>query len=409
MRDTELYRQILGLESPWYVSRVDLNTADQRVDIWLEHDFGVHWKCPKCSQTFTCRDHAEERVWRHMDTCQFGTYLHARIPRIECPDHGVLQIKVPWAEPRSRFTLLFERFVIAVIEQCATVLGACRLLRMNWDEVWGIMSRAVARGMRRKQEKVIPVFAVDEKAFKKGHKYMTVVCDLHKATVEHVAEDRKAESLKAFWKSLSPEQLKGIEAVTMDMWSPYIQATVQCVPEAGTKIVFDRFHIMNHMVKAVDAVRKQEHRQLSAEGDDTLKGSKYLWLFSEENLPDKHRPRFEVLKEMNLKVGKAWAMKESLRELWEYAHTALARRFFKKWYAWASRSRLEPVKKVANMLQEHIDNIITYCRHRVTNAVAEGLNSKIMAIKRRACGYRNKEHFKTAIYFFCGGLNLYPC
>jgi transposase len=409
MRDTELYRQILGLESPWYVSRVDLNTADQRVDIWLEHDFGVHWKCPKCSQTFTCRDHAEERVWRHMDTCQFGTYLHARIPRIECPDHGVLQIKVPWAEPRSRFTLLFERFVIAVIEQCATVLGACRLLRMNWDEVWGIMSRAVARGMRRKQEKVIPVFAVDEKAFKKGHKYMTVVCDLHKATVEHVAEDRKAESLKAFWKSLSPEQLKGIEAVTMDMWSPYIQATVQCVPEAGTKIVFDRFHIMNHMVKAVDAVRKQEHRQLSAAGDDTLKGSKYLWLFSEENLPDKHRPRFEVLKEMNLKVGKAWAMKESLRELWEYAHTALARRFFKKWYAWASRSRLEPVKKVANMLQEHIDNIITYCRHRVTNAVAEGLNSKIMAIKRRACGYRNKEHFKTAIYFFCGGLNLYPC
>jgi transposase len=409
MRDTELYRQILGLESPWYVSRVDLNTADQRVDIWLEHDFGVHWKCPKCSQTFTCRDHAEERVWRHMDTCQFGTYLHARIPRIECPDHGVLQIKVPWAEPRSRFTLLFERFVIAVIEQCATVLGACRLLRMNWDEVWGIMSRAVARGMRRKQEKVIPVFAVDEKAFKKGHKYMTVVCDLHKATVEHVAEDRKAESLKAFWKSLSPEQLKGIEAVTMDLWSPYIQATVQCVPEAGTKIVFDRFHIMNHMVKAVDAVRKQEHRQLSAAGDDTLKGSKYLWLFSEENLPDKHRPRFEVLKEMNLKVGKAWAMKESLRELWEYAHTALARRFFKKWYAWASRSRLEPVKKVANMLQEHIDNIITYCRHRVTNAVAEGLNSKIMAIKRRACGYRNKEHFKTAIYFFCGGLNLYPC
>jgi transposase len=409
MRDTEFYRHIVGLENPWYVSRVDLNTADQRVDIWLEHDFGVHWKCPKWSQTFTCRDHAEARVWRHMDTCQFGTYLHARIPRIECPDHGVLQIKVPWAEPRSRFTLLFERFVIAVIEQCATVLGACRLLRMNWDEVWGIMSRAVARGMRRKQEKVIPVFAVDEKAFKKGHKYMTVVCDLHKATVEHVAEDRKAESLKAFWKSLSPEQLKGIEAVTMDMWSPYIQATVQCVPEAGTKIVFDRFHIMNHMVKAVDAVRKQEHRQLSAAGDDTLKGSKYLWLFSEENLPDKHRPKFEVLKEMNLKVGKAWAMKESLRELWEYAHTALARRFFKKWYAWASRSRLEPVKKVANMLQEHIDNIITYCRHRVTNAVAEGLNSKIMAIKRRACGYRNKEHFKTAIYFFCGGLNLYPC
>ena len=112
---------------------------------------------------------------------------------------------------------------------------------------------------------------------------------------------------------------------------------------------------------------------------------------------------------MNLKVGKAWAIKESLRELWEYRHSGLAHRFFKKWYAWASHSRLEPVKKVANMLKEHLENVLTYCRHRVTNAVAEGLNSKIMAIKRRACGYRNKEHFKIAIYFYCGGLNLYPC
>jgi transposase len=224
-----------------------------------------------------------------------------------------------------------------------------------------------------------------------------------------VAEDRTAESLKAFWGGLSPEQLDGVEAVTMDMWSPYIRATMQSVPGADQKIVFDRFHIMSHMVKAVDTVRKQENRQLSATGDNTLKGTKYLWLFSSENLPDKHRPKFEALKDMNLKVGKAWAIKESLRELWEYRHSGLAHRFFKKWYAWASHSRLEPVKKVANMLKEHLENVLTYCRHRVTNAVAEGLNSKIMAIKRRACGYRNKEHFKIAIYFYCGGLNLYPC
>ena len=100
---------------------------------------------------------------------------------------------------------------------------------------------------------------------------MTVVCDLERATVEHVAEDRKAESLQDFWESLSPEQLGGVKAVSMDMWAPYIQATVQCVPDADQKIVFDRFHIMSHMVKAVDTVRKQEHRQLSAAGDDTLK------------------------------------------------------------------------------------------------------------------------------------------
>ena len=192
------------------------------------------------------------------------------------------------------------------------------------------MSRAVARGLERKQERVIPAIGIDEKAFKKGHKYMTVVCDLERATVEHVAEDRKAESLQDFWKSLSPEQLDGVKAVSMDMWTPYIQATVQCVPDADQKIVFDRFHIMSHMVKAVDTVRKQEHRQLSAAGDDTLKGTKYLWLFNSENLPDKHRPKFEGLKDMNLKVGKAWAIKESLRELWEYSQPEVSARLFQK-------------------------------------------------------------------------------
>jgi len=131
-------------------------------------------------------------------------------------------------------------------------------------------------------------------------------------------------------------------------------------------------------------------------------------LYSAENLPDKYPPALETLKELNLKVGRAWAIKESLRSLWDYSQEGWARRVFKKWFAWAAHSRLEPIRKVAVMIQTHLNNILTYCRHRVTNAVAEGLNSKIMAIKRRACGYRNNEHFKTAIYFFCGGLSLYP-
>lgn len=409
MLDTELYKKILGLESPWYVSRVELNVADKKVDIWLEHDFGVQWECPKCIQPFTCRDHAEVRVWRHMDTCQFRTYLHARIPRIDCPEHVVLQVKIPWAEPHSRFTILFERLVIDVLMQCTNILGACRLLCMSWDEVWSIMKRGVERGQRRKEERVIPIFGIDEKAFKKGHKYMTVVCDLGKSTVEHVAENRKTESLGDFWKSLSPEQLSGIESVAMDMWSPYEQATIQCVPDAGQKIVFDRFHIMQHMVNAVDTVRKQEHKELLALGDDTLKGTKFLWLYNEENLSDKNRLSFESLKSLNLKVGKAWAIKESLRELWDCTNESEALRFFKKWFSWATHSGLTPVKKVANMIRDHLDNVISYCRHRVTNAVAEGLNSKIMTIKRRAGGYRNKEHFKIVIYFYCGGLDLYPC
>ena len=408
MQDTDLYKQVLGLQEPWFVDRVEIKVTEERVDIWVAHRSEVRWSCPKCGLELACRDHAEERAWRHLDTCQLKTYLHARIPRVECPEHGVLQVPVSWAEARSRFTMLMERLVIDVLKQCATVEGACRLMRVSWDEAWGIMERAVTRGQARKQRRVIPYVGVDEKAFRKGHKYMTVVCDLEEATVEYVGEDRTTESLETFWKSLTPDQLAGVEAVAMDMWEPYIQATQACLPGADQKIVFDRFHIMGHMGKAVDTVRKQEHRVLSPTGDDRLKGTKYLWLYSEENLPDRYRPILEALKGMNLKVGRAWAMKESLRGLWDYVSVGWARRFFRQWYFWATHSRLEAIRKVAQMLRSHLENILTYCRHRITNAVAEGLNSKIMSIKRRACGYRNKEHFKTAIYFFCGGLDLYP-
>lgn len=408
MRDTELYAQILGIASPWHVAQVDLQIAAGRVDIRLDHKPGASWFCPECGKELSCRDHAVERTWRHLDTCQFMTFLHARIPRIDCPEHGVRQVRVPWAEPKSRFTLLMERLIIDVITECATIEGARRLLRLSWDETWGVMERAVCRGKLRKKPRKVSYLGVDEKAFRKGHSYMTVVCDLMRSHVEYVSAERKIESLEEYYRSLSQEQREAVKALSMDMWPPYIQATRKWIPDAGGKIVFDRFHIMKHLGEAVDKVRRQEHRELMAQEDETLKGSKYLWLYAEERIPDKRRPAFEALKDANLKTAKAWAMKESLRELWSYLSPFWAKKFFKKWQDWVTRSKLGPMKKVAATLHAHLDNIVTFCRHRITNAVAEGLNSKIMAIKRRACGYRNKEHFKTAIYFFCGGLDLYP-
>lgn len=220
MRDTALYRQVLGLTQPWSVSRVALKVEEKRVDVWVDHPAGQTWSCPKCQAMLSCRDHAEERVWRHLDTCQFETYLHARIPRVDCPEHGVLNVSVPWAEARSRFTLLMECLIIDVPEQCATVTGACELLGVSWDEAFGVMQRAVARGQARKEDLPIRHMGVDEKAYRKGHSYMTVVCDLNRSTVEYVAQDRKAESLAGYFQSLSPHRLQAIEAIAMDMWEP---------------------------------------------------------------------------------------------------------------------------------------------------------------------------------------------
>lgn len=406
MQDTALYQYLLGLKSPWTVSRVNLEVTGQRVDVWASHPEDASWECPQCSKKLPLYDHAEERAWRHLDSCQFQTHLHARIPRVECGAHGVVQVMVPWAEPRSRFTLLFERFAIDVLRQC-DVTGATRILRISWDEAWGLMERAVQRGRQRKARRVVRRIGVDEKAAAKGHRYLTLVCDLDKGTVEHVGEERKQATLDGYYAGLSTKQLNGI-AVAMDMWEPYIQATLARVPDAAKKIVFDRFHVMGHVGKAVDTVRKQEHRELLVSGDETLKGSKYLWLYSKENLPESRRAEFAALRRQNLKVGRAWAIKESLRRLWHYVYPAAGLSFWKRWYFWAMHSRLEPIRKAARTVKRHIDNILYY-QHPVTNAMSEGLNSKIQKIKSMACGFRNMENFKTAIYFHCGGLDLYPC
>ena len=185
MQDTKLFETILGITTPWHVARVTLKPEDERVDVWLEHE-PTRWPCPDCGETVPAFDHAAERTWRHLDTCQFQTHLHAKIPRVQCPAHGVKQVRVPWAEPRSRFTVLLERLIIDLILQCSTVKGACEIAGVSWDEAWGVMSRAVARGHARKAARPITYIGVDEKAFRKGHRYHTIVCDLQRATVEFV-------------------------------------------------------------------------------------------------------------------------------------------------------------------------------------------------------------------------------
>lgn len=174
------------------------------------------------------------------------------------------------------------------------------------------------------------------------------------------------------------------------------------------KFVFDRYHVVQHMNDAVDQVRRAESKALWQQGDDSLKGTRYLWLYGQENVPEERADQFVILQALSLKTGRAWAIKEMLRELWTCRSRKAAEVFHARWHAWAARSRLYPVVKVAKMVKSHLHNILTYYAHGITNAVSEGLNSAIQTIKKRAGGYRNVENFKTAIYFHCGGLDLYP-
>jgi transposase len=377
------------------------------VDVFLGHAKSVRFACPTCGQMCGVYDHLAPRRWRHLDSCHFRTVLHAQPPRVQCPEHGVRQIALPWAEGNARFTRMFESLAIDVL-LATDVFNAASILSITWDEAWHIMERAVMRGRAAKSKHLPRLLGVDEKAVAHGHQYATIVYDLRGATVEYLGRGRDFSSLASYFRAFEPETLAGIEGIALDMCQAYINACSQCVPAGQDKMVFDRFHIMRQMLEAVDAVRKREHRELQRQGDNRLARSKYLWLYSQENIPAKAVDRFKQLKDGQLRTARAWAIKESLRELWRYDSPAWARKFWDRWYFWATHSKLPEIVKVAKLIHSHLANVLSYFKHRITNAVAEGLNSKIATIQKRAYGFRNFENFQVAVYFHCGGLGLWP-
>ena len=276
MDDRALYQTILGLSAPWQVERVELRPEPGEVEVWVPAAAGTGFACPECDAAAPIHDHVERR-WRHLDTCQFRTLLCARVPRVRCAVHGVRTARVPWAEAGARFTALFERLAIAWLRE-STPTAVARRLGLSWAEARGIMTRAVRRGLARRQPSVVPHLGIDEKSFLKRHQYVSVVVDLDHRRILHVADDRKAVSLDRYFASLGAAQRAGIAAIAMDMWEPDRHTVRAHVPDADAKIVFDKFHVLQHVSTAVDAVRKQEHQALLAAGDTRLTRTKDAWL-----------------------------------------------------------------------------------------------------------------------------------
>ena len=402
---TEHYRLLLGLDSAWKVGNVSLSLEDKKVEIELEH-LGGRMACPDCRQQWPIADHAPSRTWRHLDTMQFETILRAQVPRVHCPEHGVKTATVPWADKHSRFTWFFEAFVVQIIQATSSLSAASRLLRLDWDALQRVMERAVERGMERREEREIPYLGVDEKNFGKGQDYVSILTDIAGSRILEVVEDRTQAAAESLFETLSEEQRDNVEAVAMDMSQAYRNAAEKCVPQAA--IVHDKFHLAKHLNEAVDQVRRQEHKTLRAEGDERLTGSRQLWLFRPENIEPDLRLVFDDLRAEELKTSRAWALKEQFRWFWEYTYAGNAKKFFDRWYAWASRCRLKPIVKVAAMFKRHLPRLLTYFKHPITNATSEGFNSRVQAIKAQARGFRDFANYRVRILFHCGRLDLLP-
>lgn len=406
MRDVDLYAQILGLSAPWEVTAVDLDPVAGQLVVKVSLMAGAVLGCPLCGEASPGYDRRTRR-WRHLDTCQYVTILEADVPRLSCPEHGVVTAAVPWAEPDSGFTQLFEALVIDWLQE-ASIRATARQLGLSWGVIDRIMQRAVARGLARREASSPRRLCVDETSFRKRHDYVTVVTDPQSGVVLHVADDRRADSLTAFYGELSEAQKARIEAVSMDMWPAYINATRAQVPGAEQKIAFDRFHVAKLLGEAVDQVRRQEHKHLRAQGCDDLKGSRYVWLTAPANMTTAQKMRFQALRQSTLKTARAWAIKDLASQLWDYRSRSWAKKAWDRWLGWALRCRLPPMRKVALTLKAHLWGILNAIVLKQSNGHAEGMNSKIQRIKQRACGFRNKERFRNAIYFHLGGLDLYP-
>jgi transposase len=254
----------------------------------------------------------------------------------------------------------------------------------------------------------MPRIGVDKEAFRKGQSYITLLYDLDRSTVEAISDGNDIHAGNTAFSQLSENQLARVEAIAMDMSAAYVKSAKENIPLAEEKIVHDRFHIMKMATEAVDKVRRGEHRRLVELGDHRPSGRKHLWLTGKENLSDSQRERFDKAFTRQFETVKAWVYKEMLRDLWHQGKLEFATHFFKDWYSRVIHTNLALLKKATRTTREHLPKDFRYNSPGMTNAAAEGLNSKIMAIERRGGGYRNRKNFKTAIYFCYGGLHLYP-
>lgn len=398
MNDRKLYEQILGITEPWHVEQVELKLDVGQVLIRVEGSSTAEI-CPECGEPRPRYD-AIERRWRHLDTCQYQTILIATVPRIKCDEHGVKQVRVPWSEERSRFTALFEALVIDWLQATENIAAVAKGMRLSWEEVAGIRSRAVARGMKRRGRAALPAsVGVDETSITRGHEYITVVNALSEARVLDVIDERKEESLSTFWSQYSSEELAHVETVAMDMWPPYIASTRKHLSIADEKIVFDKFHIMKHLGEALDEVRKSEYGRLKGRDRTYIKGQKYTLLSHRENLTLKGRQALDKLLAANKRLHIAYLLKESFGQLWDYEKEGWARKFFENWKASLKWQRLGPYEKFARMIENHWEGIAAYCKpeNKVPLGFVEGLNNKIRVLQRRAYGLRDEEYLRLKI------------
>lgn len=404
MFTNQFFDLLLNLGDDWKVTNVTANYKIEEITIKIEY-VAEQAECPNTLEMCKIYDHAQEREWRHLDTMQFKTFISCRLPRVKNKDGNVLTIVPPWASKHERHTYLFEHAIIDLLAATKNQTKTAKLMRCGFNIINRILHISTERGLKRRNLESLKFhnLSIDEKSFKKGHEYVSVLSHPDSGCVIDVSEGRTMESTSNLLdKALTPKQQSEVRTISMDMWQAYISTIKGKMPNA--EIVHDRFHLIKYLNDAIDKVRKREVKK-----ENELKNSKYVLLKNECNLTEKQRIKFEAIRDANYEVSKAWQVKENFKALFNLeANRTDAFVLYMRWAQESYHRGIKEISKVVNMFDNHMRGVVSALLQTFSNAMAERLNGKIQEVKLMARGYRQFQNFRSAILFFHGGLNLYP-
>lgn len=395
-----IIKKTLGLKS-YCVKKVSLQGEMLVAEIVADR----RWKlvCSGCGRKVPGYDTLAQRSWHHAPCWGIPVRLLYRPRRGRCPQCGIKVEAMPWSHGKSSLSLPLM-MVLAVFAKRLPWEDVSRLFGLHWNTVKAAVKHIVDYGLEHRDVGGVIRIGIDELSRRRGHTYATMIYDLVSGDLLWTGDGREKETLRQFFAQWGPERIEAIEGICCDMWEPYADVIREMAPKAV--LVFDKFHIVKHLMEAVDEVRRQETAEKGKEHKELVKGTRYIWLKNPWNLTEKQRVRLSQLEKLNLKINRAYLLKEQFRQFWDFLCPIQARAFLKHWFWLATHSRLKPLRDFAWMLRNHEQDILNYFKLDLTAGRTEGNNRKAKVISQRCYGFRTFGTLRLAFYHSLGNLPL---
>jgi len=401
----DLFAKALLVDKPWFVHEITFDLNAGKLEIWINFDRGATFyyqdKESGIEGHFKAYD-TTEKTWRHLNFFQYQCYLHAWIPRVDLGNGKFRQVQAPWEGHAPGFTLLFEAFILE-LAKVMPVHNICQLFNLDDNKLWKMIRVYTTKARAEEDYSGVTVVGLDETSVRKGHAYVSLFVDMEEKKTIYVTEGKDNTVIEAFVNDLVAHggQPDNIEQVSCDMSPAFIKGVENNLPNAA--IVFDRFHVSKVINEAVDKVRKAD-----VVNNPILKGTKYIFLKNHINLTEYQKNRLEgiQLSGLNLKTMKALNIREAFQQIYQAPTSEMFDKLLRKWYFWATHSRIEPIKQAAYTIQRHWSGIVSWFDYKISNGILEGFNSIFQAAKAKARGYRRPDTIKAIIYLLTGKLDF---